>query len=119
MKYFGIIPAAGQSLRMGPQHKLLLPWKNASVIDQVLLAWTESHADRVVVIVLKDDAQLQKACRRWPNADLVIPEEYFETENVKILLDTICSGEFRERVEGLGGYGTEKTGEIVPISSQE
>ena len=75
MKCFGIIPAAGQSLRMGSQHKLLLPWNNATVIDQVLLAWTESHADRVVVIVRKDDVQLQKACRRWPNADLVIPED--------------------------------------------
>jgi molybdenum cofactor cytidylyltransferase len=75
MKCFGIIPAAGQSLRMGSQHKLLLPWNKVTVIDQVLLAWTESHADRVVVIVRKDDVQLQKACRRWPNADLVIPEE--------------------------------------------
>jgi molybdenum cofactor cytidylyltransferase len=74
MKCFGIIPAAGQSLRMGPQHKLLLPWNNATVVDQVLRAWAESVAQHVVVIVRKDDVQLQEACQRWPSADLVIPE---------------------------------------------
>jgi molybdenum cofactor cytidylyltransferase len=73
MSCFAIIPAAGQSLRMGARHKLLLPWNSATVIDHVLRAWTESRADRVVVIVRKGDLQLQEACRCWPNADLVIP----------------------------------------------
>ena len=74
MKCFGIIPAAGRSLRMGEQHKLLLPWNSATIIDQVLRAWTESMADRVIVIVRKDDVPLQDACHRWPTSDLVIPE---------------------------------------------
>jgi len=45
--------------------------------------------------------------------DLIIPEEYFEKENIKILMDTIRSGEFQSRVKALGGYHTEKTGEIM------
>ncbi|HIE97814.1 MAG TPA: nucleotidyltransferase family protein [Planctomycetes bacterium] len=75
MKCFGIIPAAGQSLRMGAEHKLLLPWRNETVIDHVLRAWTESVAQQVVAIVRSDDIPLQQACRRWPGIDLVIPEE--------------------------------------------
>ncbi|MBU1053798.1 MAG: molybdopterin biosynthesis protein [Proteobacteria bacterium] len=45
--------------------------------------------------------------------DLVIPEIYFETENIKILLDIINSAEFKKHVETLGGYSTKKTGEIL------
>lgn len=45
--------------------------------------------------------------------DLVIPDEYFETEKIMILLEAVRSAEFKEQVESLGGYGTEKTGEIV------
>jgi putative molybdopterin biosynthesis protein len=44
--------------------------------------------------------------------DLIIPEEYFESENIRILLETIHTSEFKKRVEALGGYSTEKTGEI-------
>ncbi|CAN2049591.1 Molybdopterin molybdenumtransferase [Candidatus Magnetomoraceae bacterium gMMP-1] len=42
--------------------------------------------------------------------DLIIPEEYFKTKNIQILLKTIQSSEFKERVKALGGYSTEKTG---------
>jgi putative molybdopterin biosynthesis protein len=45
--------------------------------------------------------------------DLVIPEKYFHTRNIGILLETIASDEFKDRVLALGGYHTEKTGEIV------
>jgi len=45
--------------------------------------------------------------------DLIIPEMYFETENVQRLLATINSGQFKKRVEALGGYHTDKTGEII------
>ena len=70
---FAVIPAAGRSLRMGAQHKLLLPWKDATVMDQVLHAWTHSLAKRVVVIVRSDDIELQEICQRWSTIDLVIP----------------------------------------------
>ncbi|MGE0083673.1 MAG: molybdopterin biosynthesis protein [Desulfococcaceae bacterium] len=45
--------------------------------------------------------------------DLIIPEEHFETENMQILLNTIGSADFQKRVRELGGYSTEKTGEII------
>ncbi len=45
--------------------------------------------------------------------DLVIPDVYFETEHIKILLETINSSDFKKRVEALGGYSTIKTGDIL------
>ncbi len=45
--------------------------------------------------------------------DLVIPEIYFQTRNIQVLLDTINNGRFKRRVEALGGYSTGRTGEIV------
>lgn len=45
--------------------------------------------------------------------DLIIPQVYFESENIAILLDIINSDRFKNRVEALGGYGTERTGDIV------
>jgi putative molybdopterin biosynthesis protein len=45
--------------------------------------------------------------------DLVIPAEYYETERVHILLETIRTPAFQERVEALGGYNTQRTGEII------
>jgi len=45
--------------------------------------------------------------------DLIIPEIYFETENIRILLDTIATNAFKKRVQALGGYHTERTGEMI------
>jgi putative molybdopterin biosynthesis protein len=45
--------------------------------------------------------------------DLVIPEEYFNSENMEILLETIRTDAFKRRVNELGGYSTEKTGTIL------
>jgi len=45
--------------------------------------------------------------------DLVIPERYFESENMQILLETIRTEDFKRRVEALGGYHTERTGEVI------
>ncbi|MBW2605301.1 MAG: molybdopterin biosynthesis protein [Deltaproteobacteria bacterium] len=45
--------------------------------------------------------------------DLVIPEIYFESENIQILLETIDSSEFKNQVEALGGYSTERTGQVI------
>jgi putative molybdopterin biosynthesis protein len=47
--------------------------------------------------------------------DLVIPQEFFETETVRILLEIIKSPAFKQRVESLGGYGIEKTGKIIDV----
>lgn len=47
--------------------------------------------------------------------DLVIPKEHFESKNIRILLETINTAKFKKRVEALGGYNTERTGEIIAI----
>ena len=45
--------------------------------------------------------------------DLIIPQIHFETENIQKLLDTIRGTKFKQRVAQLGGYGTEKTGQLL------
>jgi molybdenum cofactor cytidylyltransferase len=60
---------------MGAAHKLLLPWKGKTVIDQVLQAWTQSTVDRVVVVVRGDNTELQTIVGRWPAVDVLVPNE--------------------------------------------
>jgi putative molybdopterin biosynthesis protein len=45
--------------------------------------------------------------------ELLIPSEYMETDMMRLLADIIRSDAFKARVKDLGGYHTEKTGEIV------
>jgi len=45
--------------------------------------------------------------------DLVIPQDHFTSEPVQLLMDTINSAIFKQRVTALGGYSTEKTGTII------
>jgi molybdenum cofactor cytidylyltransferase len=72
MRSYAIIPAAGRSDRMG-RHKLLLPWKDGSLIDSVLAAWRASRVTRIVVVVRAHDEQLAEACGA-AGADVVAAE---------------------------------------------
>ena len=45
--------------------------------------------------------------------DLAIPQIYFESPNIQVLLEAIRSAEFRKQVESLGGYGTQQTGDVL------
>lgn len=45
--------------------------------------------------------------------DLVIPRRFFDTPAMRALLSVIRGGEFRDIVTGMGGYGTEKTGQVI------
>lgn len=45
--------------------------------------------------------------------DLVIPSSYLSLENIKIILDTISSFEFREQMRELGGYDPDRSGELL------
>ncbi len=47
--------------------------------------------------------------------DLVIPEEHFMSDNIQIMLEIINSRPFKQRVDTLGGYDTEKTGRVIKI----
>lgn len=54
--------------------KLLLPWAEHTVIDQVLRTWTESSVDHVVIVVRGDDVNLRRVCERWP-VSVVVPQQ--------------------------------------------
>lgn len=71
-KIFAVIPAAGQSKRMG-QSKLLMPWHGQKVIDSVLAAWTSSNVDKVIVVLCKNDLELIAACQAWNVEMLTLP----------------------------------------------
>ena len=45
--------------------------------------------------------------------DLVIALEYFETAPIQILLEIINSQKFKQKVQALGGYSTERTGKVI------
>ena len=45
--------------------------------------------------------------------DLIIPQVYFESGNIQVLLETIGTAVFKTRVEALGGYSTARTGSIL------
>jgi putative molybdopterin biosynthesis protein len=45
--------------------------------------------------------------------DLIIPRVHFESKNIIMMLEAINSREFKRRVRALGGYSTDKTGEII------
>jgi len=45
--------------------------------------------------------------------DLVIPDRFYNTKRVQVLLETIKTKDFMDRVISLGGYSTEKTGDLI------
>lgn len=45
--------------------------------------------------------------------DLVIPRRFYENPAMQALLDVIRSEDFKQAVTALGGYGTEKTGQVI------
>ena len=72
-RFFAIVPAAGQSVRMG-RPKLLLPWGTATVIEAVLQAWADAGViNQVVVVLHRDNRPLHDLCRR-AGVMMVIPD---------------------------------------------
>lgn len=51
--------------------------------------------------------------------DLVIPIRFMDDERILALLEIIRSADFKRVADNLGGYGTEKTGEIIWESSDQ
>lgn len=45
--------------------------------------------------------------------DLVIPDRFYQTQKFQVLLDTICTASFQNRVNELGGYGIQNTGKVL------
>jgi putative molybdopterin biosynthesis protein len=47
--------------------------------------------------------------------NLVIPGRFFKEFGIQVLLETIRTDRFKQRVEALGGYHTEETGKILSV----
>ena len=67
-----MIPAAGESRRMG-HPKLLLPWRDSTVLQCVLAVWKASDVCATVLVVRPEDTQLAEIGRHM-DVDVVVPE---------------------------------------------
>jgi molybdenum cofactor cytidylyltransferase len=56
-RFFAIVPAAGESARMG-QAKLLMPWRGKPLVQHVLEAWRASRVHATLVVVRPEDEEL-------------------------------------------------------------
>jgi len=45
--------------------------------------------------------------------DLVIPSEYMEDKKIRLMLEVICSNEFKRQVLAMGGYEVDETGKVI------
>jgi molybdenum cofactor cytidylyltransferase len=70
-RFFGIVPAAGHSTRMG-EPKLLLPLGGSPLISHTLDAWRQSRVNHVIAVVRPGDEALAKIVRN-AGVELVIP----------------------------------------------
>ena len=87
---FAIVPAAGQSQRMG-RPKLLLPWSEGTVIEATLAAWKATRVDAIVVVVRPDDAELAEICS-LSGVDVLVPSVALPhmRNSVQVALETIA-----------------------------
>ncbi len=81
-----IIPAAGQSRRMGAQ-KQLLPWAGTTVIGHIVDELLRSEIDEVCVVVGHQSDQITQALA-GRNVRLVLNPDYRRTE----MLSSVCCG---------------------------
>lgn len=68
---FAVIPAAGRSVRMG-QPKLLLPWGESTILEQVLEVWRTAGVERRVAVLHLADRELA-ALAAQAGAEVVVP----------------------------------------------
>lgn len=54
--------------------KLLLPYRESTLIEQTLAAWKQSAMDAIVVVVRPGDAKLAETCRQ-AGAEVVVPPQ--------------------------------------------
>ena len=47
--------------------------------------------------------------------DLAIPADFLKSSNIKLMLETIKTNAFKDKVKAMGGYSTDRAGEIVLI----
>lgn len=71
-RLFALIPAAGRSRRMGTS-KLLLPWRDTTVIEQLIGTLTRSDITAVAIVLRPDDHALREVVQRT-TALAIIPD---------------------------------------------
>lgn len=69
---FAIVPAAGESRRMGGPAKLLLPLQGVPLIAHTLIAW-QAAGLAPLVVVKPGDRELAEVCRLY-GAEVLMPE---------------------------------------------
>ncbi|WDI42773.1 nucleotidyltransferase family protein [Bremerella sp. P1] len=62
---FAIIPACGESRRMGTD-KLLLPWNDSTILETVIAAWQKSTVDHIFVVIPQERTDLPKLLQTLP-----------------------------------------------------
>jgi molybdenum cofactor cytidylyltransferase len=72
-RFFAVVPAAGESRRMG-RPKLLLPWRNQPVLHHVCQAFRAGGVEKIFVVVRPQDAALATLVTQL-SAQLVQPLE--------------------------------------------
>ena len=63
----GIILAAGTSARMHPENKLLLKYKNHTIIEETLTRMTESVVDDIVIVTGHEKAKIESVLEKYLN----------------------------------------------------
>lgn len=51
----------------------------------------------------------------YEDYDFLVPFDLLEDDKIKRFIEILISDEFKKRVDALGGYGFERTGEIVIV----
>ena len=114
----------------GSGTRVLLDWELArrDIRPQSIAGYDEEEYTHmnVAVAVLSGRASVGLGVRAAANAlglefipvgveeyDLVIPKAYWQDERIQALVTIVRSGEFQQAVFALGGYGVERTGEVV------
>jgi molybdenum cofactor cytidylyltransferase len=72
-RHFAIVPAAGNSVRMG-RPKLLLPLNGKPLVAHVIEAWQRSGARPIFVVIRPDDNALADALNATGDVEVVIPD---------------------------------------------
>ena len=70
-----VLLAAGQSLRMGSRNKLLLPYRNTTIVEVTLSAFLQVNFSEIMVVLGYEAKALKSVLRRYP-VKTVVNEEY-------------------------------------------
>ena len=71
-----ILLAAGQSKRFGKKNKLIIKYKNKSLIQSALLNLLKSNVNKIVVVLGHEQTQIKKRIYKKKNIKIVINKKF-------------------------------------------